>query len=52
MDRDRVLALHEVSLKTNFDDIEDCIRRKEILPNDMWGFDEKGFMMGRGGEEE
>ena len=47
VDRDRVLALIEESLKTYFDDLEDCLRRNEVLPNDVWSFDEKGFMMGR-----
>ena len=45
VDRDRVLALNEECLKTYIDDLEDCIRRNEILPDDMWNFDEKGFMM-------
>ena len=43
MDRDRVLALNEECLKTYFDDLEDCIRRNEILPDDMWNFYEKGL---------
>ena len=37
---------------TYFDDFEDCIRRNEILPDDMWDFDEKGFMTGRWGEKD
>ena len=44
--------INEVSLKTYVDDLEDCIRRNEILPDDLADFDKKGFMMGRGGEEE
>ena len=35
VDRDWVLALNEECLKTYFDDLEDCIRRNEILPDDM-----------------
>ena len=50
VDRDRVLALNEESLKAYFDDLEDCIRRNKILPG-MLDFDEKGFPMGRGEEE-
>ena len=45
VDRDRVLALNEECLKTYFDDLEGCIRRNEIIPDDMWNFDEKGFTM-------
>ena len=35
VDRNRVLALNEENLKTYFDDLEDCIRRNEILSDDM-----------------
>ena len=50
VDRYRVLALNEESLKTYFDDLEDHTRRNEIRLDDMWDFDEKGFLMGAGGE--
>ena len=36
---------------TYFGDLEDSIRRNEILPDDMWNFDKKGFIMGRGGKK-
>ena len=35
MDRDRALALNEKNLETYFDDLEDCVRRNEILPDDV-----------------
>ena len=50
VDRYRVLALNEESLKTYSDDLEDRTRRNEIRLDDMWDFDEKGFLMGAGGE--
>ena len=51
-DRNRVLAINKESLKTYFDNLERCISHNKTLPEDMWNFDEKGFRMGQGGEEE
>ena len=50
-DCNRVLALNKESLKTYFDNLERCISRNKILPEDMWNFDEKGFRMGLGGKK-
>ena len=47
-DRNRVLAINKESLKTCFDNLERCISRNKILPENMWNFDEKGFRMGQG----
>jgi hypothetical protein len=46
MDRDRVLALNTASLENFFERLQDCIRHNNIDPEDMWNFDEEGFMMG------
>ena len=46
----RVLALNGESLKTYFDDLENFIRQNEILPDYIWDFGGKAFVMGRGGE--
>jgi hypothetical protein len=51
MDRDRVLAMNAASLETFFEHLQDCISHNSIDPEDMWNFDEKGFMMGRGGKK-
>ena len=37
--------------ETFFERLQDCIRRNSIDPQDMWNFDEKGFMMGRSGRK-
>jgi hypothetical protein len=53
MDRDRVLVMNAASLETFFErlQLEDCISRNSIDPEDMCNFDEMGFMMGRGGKK-
>jgi len=51
MDRDRVLAVNMKSLEEYFKCLNECITRSHIDPDDMWNFDEKGFMMGRSGKK-
>ena len=52
MDRDRVLASNQESLELFFKRLYEVIRRNHIGPDDMWNFDEKGSMMGRGKKNE
>ena len=48
MDQDRVLASNQESLQLFFKRLYMVIHRNHIGPDDMWNFDEKGFMMGLG----
>jgi hypothetical protein len=40
--------MNAASLETFFERLQDCISRNCI---DIWNFDDKGFMMGRGGKK-
>ena len=51
MDWDRVLALNQKSLELLFKHLYEVIHCNHIAPDDMWNFDEKSFVMGRGGEK-
>ena len=51
MGRDRVLASNQESLELFFKRPYEVIYRNHIAPDDMWNFDEKGFMMGCGGKK-
>ena len=50
MDRDRVLAIDEHTINGYFSRLYDVIHQNHINPDDMWNFDEKGFLMGQGGK--
>ena len=50
MGRDRVLASNQESLELFFKCLYEVIHRNHIAHDDMWNFDEKGSMMGRGGK--
>ena len=43
--------MNAASLETFCERLRGCIRRNSIDPQDMWSFDEKGFMMGCGGKK-
>ena len=52
MGRDRVLASNQESLELFFKCLYEVIHRNYIAPDNMWNFDEKGFMMGHGGKKD
>jgi hypothetical protein len=51
MDRDRVPAVNAKSLDQYFERLNECITRSHIDPDNIWDFNEKGFMMGSGGNK-
>ena len=50
MNRDRVMAINRGNINGYFNRLYDVIHRNHIDPQDMWNFDEKGFLMGQGGK--
>jgi hypothetical protein len=50
MDRNWVLAITYDNINSYFNRLDNATHRNRLDLNDMWNFDEKGFMMGRGGK--